>query len=254
VERLKRLFEETAAMRLRVIDIETSGGTPSEIIEIATVDVVAEGGGWRVEPPRARLFRPLGEISVHAMAIHHLTPEMFAADLDPCEAGPLADFVRGGEPADALVAHNAAFERQHIDEAVTGGLDWICTVKGAKGAWPEAPGYSNQVLRYWRGLNLDPALAMPPHRAAPDAWVTAHLLVDLLRSTSVEQLLDWTRAPRRLDRVPFGRHRGQDWSSVPKNYLQWMLGQTDMAEDVVARAREELASREQATEKAPEDA
>jgi len=36
------------------------------------------------------------------------------------------------------------------------------------------------VLRYWRNLVLDPALAMPPHRAGPDAYVTACLLAELL--------------------------------------------------------------------------
>ena len=45
--------------------------------------------------------------------------------------------------------------------------------------WPEAPRHSNQVLRYWRGMRLDHARAMPPHRAGPDAWVTAHILADL---------------------------------------------------------------------------
>ncbi len=39
--------------------------------------------------------------------------------------------------------------------------------------WPDAPRHSNQVLRYWRNLVLDNALAMLPHRAGPDAWVTA---------------------------------------------------------------------------------
>lgn len=48
-------------MRLRVIDIETSGGSPSEIIEIAAVDVVSHLDGWKAEPPRAQCFKPLGE-------------------------------------------------------------------------------------------------------------------------------------------------------------------------------------------------
>jgi len=230
-------------MRLRVIDIETSGGEPSEIIEIAAVDVVAGIGGWTAEPPRSALFRPRGPISVHAMAIHHLTPAHLASEAAPCDDAALGAFLSSGGRPDALVAHNAAFERQHITPGVTGRLPWICTLKAARNAWPDAPGHANQVLRYWRGLDLDPALAMPPHRAGPDAWVTAHLLIDLLRTVSVEQLLAWTGAPRRLDRIPFGRWRGQPWSAAPSSYLDWLAGEPDMAQDVAARARTELAGR-----------
>jgi exodeoxyribonuclease X len=233
-------------MRLRVIDIETTGATPSEIIEIAAVDVVAGPDGWRALPPRARLFRPRGEISFHAMAIHHLTPDDFDPALPVCDAASLRDFLEEDGRADLLVAHNAAFEAQHIDDGATGGLEWLCTVKAARNAWPEAPGYSNQVLRYWRGLRLDPALAMPPHRAGPDAWVTAHLLIDMLGTASPDQLLAWSRAPRRLERVPFGRYRGKDWTVPPRGYLEWLVGQDDMARDVRDRAAEELARRDQA--------
>jgi exodeoxyribonuclease X len=71
-------------MRLRVIDVETSGGKPSEIIEIAALDVVANNQCWIAEPPRSALLRPRGTISFHAMAIHHLTPDHFDADTPPC--------------------------------------------------------------------------------------------------------------------------------------------------------------------------
>jgi exodeoxyribonuclease X len=226
-------------MRLRVIDIETSGGQPSEIIEIAAVDVVGDSEGWIAEPPRSRLFAPRGEISCHAMAVHHLTLDDFDAGAAPCSEAALRDFLWAAERPDALAAHNAAFERQHISAAVTDALPWICTLKAARHAWPEAPGHSNQVLRYWRALKLDPALAMPPHRAAPDAWVTAHILMDLLTSVSVEELL----TPRPPRRVPFGRYRGQDWTAPPADYLTWIIGEPEMAREVVARARAELVAR-----------
>lgn len=166
-------------MIFRVIDIETTGTPQSEVIEIAAVDVLRTTDGWVVGPPRSRLFRPQGEISVHAMAIHHLT----MADLDGVGSATdeaIAAFVLEGPAPDVLVAHNADFERRHLERA-TGSIPWLCTVKAARELWPGAPGYGNQVLRYWRRLQLEPALAMPAHRAAPDAWVTAHILIDLLQ-------------------------------------------------------------------------
>ena len=116
-------------------------------------------------------------------------------------------------------------------------------MKVALRIWPDAPGHSNQVLRYWRGLNLDAALAMPPHRAGPDAWVTAHLLVELLKETSVEQMMAWTKEPKLLPKVPFGKHRNSSWPDVPMDYLHWMVGQADMDPDVIWCAQQELHRR-----------
>lgn len=230
-------------MRLRVVDLETSGGDrTSEILEVGIVDVVADGAGWVARPPVTKLFRPRGEISFHAMAVHHLTPAHFCDDDPHCDEYRLRELFLG-QPADVMVAHSAKFERGFIADTAHGGLPWICTVRASKNAWPEAPGHSNQVLRYWRGLELDPALANPAHRAGPDAWVTAHLLIDLLQTASVEQMIGWTNEPRKLDRIPFGKHRGKPWAEPPEDYLRWMAGQGDMDADVVAAARQELDRR-----------
>lgn len=229
-------------MRLRVVDLETTGGDrSSEIIEVGFVDVVSEGESWRALPPVSKLFRPRGDISFHAMAVHHLTPEHFC-DADPhCDEYALREMF--AEPADVMVAHSARFERAFIADTATGGLPWICTVRSSKAVWPQAPGHSNQVLRYWRGFRLDPALADPAHRAGPDAWVTAHILMDLLKEASVDQLLAWSNAPRDIAVVPFGKHRRKPWSDVPSDYLSWMAAQTDMDADAVAAARSELERR-----------
>ena len=229
-------------MKLRVVDLETTGAERnSEIIEVGIVDVVRDGDGWQALPPVSRLFRPRGEISFHAMAVHHLTPEHFC-DADPhCDEYALRDMF--AEPADVMVAHSARFERGYIADTATGGLPWICTVRASKAAWPHAPGHSNQVLRYWRGFRLDPQLADPAHRAGPDAWVTAHILMDLLKDHSVDKLLEWTAAPRDVATVPFGKHRKKPWRDVPTDYLQWMAAQTDMEADVVAAAKAELGRR-----------
>lgn len=230
-------------VRLRVVDLETTGGDgTSEIIEVGIVDVIRDGEGWRALPPVTKLFRPRGEISVHAMAVHHLTPDHFSPDDPHCDEYALREMF-GAQPADVMVAHSARFERAFIADTATGGLPWICTVRASKAAWPEAPGHSNQVLRYWRGFGLDPALADPAHRAGPDAWVTAHILMDLLKAHSVDQMLEWTRAPRELAVVPFGKHRRKPWAEVPADYLHWMASQTDMDGDAAGAARAELERR-----------
>jgi exodeoxyribonuclease X len=231
-------------MRLRVIDLETSGGDrTSEIIEVGIVDVVRDGEGWMALPPVSKLFRPRGEISFHAMAVHHLTPDHFS-DTDPhCDEYALRAMFADCGPADVMVAHSARFERGFIADSAHGGLPWICTLRSAKRVWPDAPGHSNQVLRYWRGFRLDPALADPAHRAGPDAWVTAHTLMDLLQSATVEQMIAWSNAPRDVETVPFGKHRKKPWSQVPDDYLRWMAAQSDMDADALHAARAEIERR-----------
>lgn len=230
-------------MKLRVIDIETTGAGPdAEIVEIGLVDLLIEEEQSRLLPPQARLYRPERGIPPEIIAVHHLTPEMLVHEA-VCSSDEISAFILGDGAPDVLVAHNCDFERGFIKDAHTGGLPWICTYKGALRVWPEAPRHSNQVLRYWRGHELDPALAMPPHRAGPDAWVTAHILNDLLAAASAGDLVSWTREPRLLPRIPFGKHRGSAWTEAPADYLQWMTRQSDMDPDTVWNARRELERR-----------
>lgn len=159
-------------MRFRVIDIETTGlAPPAEIIEVGCVDVLVADGSIEIEQPRSRLFRPLYSISPETMAVHHITERDFLPDSPVCTEGELEAFVVGPSAPDAFVAHNCEFKQRFIPGHVTAELPWICTHKIALRIWPDAPRHSNQVLRYWRQLTLDAELAMPPHRAGPDAWL-----------------------------------------------------------------------------------
>lgn len=231
-------------MLLRVIDIETTGmAPPAEIIEFGRVDVLSKEDTWHVERPMARLYRPLNGIPPETMAVHHITEADFAGDTPVCSEDRLRLAVQGGSKPEVLVAHNCSFERLFISDTVTDDLPWICTFKVALRIWPNAPGHSNQVLRYWRSLSLDAALAMPPHRAGPDAWVTAHLLTDLLKEASIETMIAWTLEPKLLPKVTFGKHRGLSWEEVPLDYLQWMAGQRDMDPDAIWCAKQEIDRR-----------
>ncbi|GAA4019255.1 hypothetical protein GCM10022280_18800 [Sphingomonas swuensis] len=135
---------------------------------------------------------------------------------------------------------NCEFERKFITDEVTGEAPWICTYKVALHVWADAPRHSNQVLRYWRGLTLDPALAMPPHRAGPDAWVTANLLAELLSAADACEMIEWTQQPRPIPSLTFGKYRGLSWDQVPADYLKWMASQADMDVDVRWHSRKEL--------------
>ena len=253
ISQILGLNGDSDLVRLRVIDLETTGtAPPAEVIEFGRTDLVYDAADCAIDRPMARLYRPLNGIPPETMAVHHITEADFKADTPVCSPELLRQAVWGGAVPDVLVAHNCDFERQFVSEAATDALPWICTFKAALRVWPDAPKHSNQVLRYWLGVELDNALAMPPHRAGPDAYVTAFVLKALLAEASVEDMIAWTKEPRLLPKVPMGKHRGSAWADAPVDYLQWMSRQADMDPDVVWNARRELTRRQTAELSAPQ--
>lgn len=234
---------------IRVIDLETTGFTPPEhgVCEIGFTDLCnVPDRGWEVGSGGDILINPGRPIPPVSSAIHHITD----ADVAHCamfEAAAQRVFHRGFQPL-AYAAHNAKFERQWCTDEMTGGAPWICTYKAALRLWPEAPGHSNQALRYWRNPEgLDREIASKTHRAFPDAYVTAHLLREMLSLAPLEDLFRWTQEPALLARCPLRQCKGLPWSEVDEGLLHW-IAQRDFDEDIHFTVRHELARRHASTE------
>jgi exodeoxyribonuclease X len=205
---------------VRVVDFETTGLDPasSDVIEVGWCDVYED---CRIEGPYSLLVKTDRPIEIEARAAHHIGPE----DLTKGVSGSLwKPYLCYNEPI-AFIAHNSKFEASFWPEAPA---PWICTCKSAMRLFPEAPRFTNSVLRYYLDLGHDPvfnrALAMPPHRAGPDAYVTAHIFVRMYRlEGSLQRMFQWTVEPEMPPRIMFGMHFGKPWSQVPQDYLDWML-------------------------------
>jgi exodeoxyribonuclease X len=248
-------------MRIRVIDLETTGTEPppapaSGICEIGWCDVVSteiqedflEGvkrpSGWIVEgPSRSVLVHPGVLIPPEVSAVHHITDE------DVIKAAPLAglELPWRAPDVDVLAAHSAKFERQFISDESTGGKPWICTYKCALRLWKEEPHHSNQALRYSRKpAGLDRAIANVAHRAGPDAYVTAFHLRDMLNEGhKIEHLVARSYQPALLITCHIGKERGKKWEDVDSGFLSWMLDK-DFDEDALFTARHHLEERRKA--------
>ena len=84
-------------------------------------------------------------------------------------------------------------------------------------------------------------MKLPPHRALPDAWVTAHILNIMLTDHSVQKLVELTNTPIIMTGpIKFGKHKGVDWKRVPKDYLAWMMRQKDFDSDSIFTAKHYL--------------
>lgn len=225
---------------IAVVDIETDRFEGEEgeakVVELACVAITDEWDinttSWEIGFEGSCLFKSDAAITPRARAMHHLSDldVMLHAQFD-CELWERCIDLEG---IDYLAAHNVAFDRTVIERAA-GPTDkpWICTLKCARVAWPEAPAFGNQVLRYWRGIEkvVEPP-SLYPHCALYDATVTSWLLVELVDAFGgdLDRMVQVSSEPSLLPRITFGKHRGVRWSEAPRDYLQWVLKQ-DFDED-----------------------
>lgn len=220
-------------MLIRVCDLETTGLPPdAAICQIGQCDVVLDDddhGPPHVGMPSAIFVNPGRPIPPEARAIHHIR-DRDIAHAPSVDTGLMQ--LMAGAP-DVFCAHNAQFERAFFE----GNGKWICTRKVAMRLWPEAPNFQNQTLRYLLDVDgsheFESHLAMPPHRAGPDTYVTAHILARAIcTGTSIDQMIEWSNQPSLLPgNINFGKHKGTAWSQLPSDYLNWMCGAQDMDED-----------------------
>lgn len=222
---------------VRVIDFETTGVEPPEAevceVGICDVDVITRS----IQPWKSWLCE-VSDMPPDVRAVHHIS-------LADCTGKPV--FHSGMLDADVwgYAAHNADFERKFFDTS----KPFICTYKAALRVWPDAPTHSNGGLRYWledQGLiRPDHDMTQPAHRAGPDSYVTAWLLVALLNAGATgAQMMAWTHEPKLLPRCTIGKFRGKPWPEVEGGFLGWMLRQPDMDADLKWNAEREIERRQ----------
>jgi exodeoxyribonuclease X len=213
-----------------IVDCETTGLTPNDrVVEVA--GILMEGP--RIVKVYSTLVNPSIEIPCMASAIHHICDHHVkdAPHIDAALQPLLA------ENFEYVVAHNAQFDRVHLD---LGDVSWLCTWKLANVVWPEAPSYSNQALRYWLGIP-DPTHGIIPHRALYDAEITANIFAKILERSTKEDpypgMFAVSNEPVKLRKVTFGEHNGKLWQNVPLSYLDWMVTKSNWDENVIYTAR-----------------
>lgn len=224
---------------IRVIDFETTGTEPpeAEVCEVGICDLNLEAK--TIEAPRAWLCG-VKTMPPEVRAVHHIS-------LADCEGkAPFASEDMFDEPLDAVAAHNSEFETKFF----VSPLPVICTYKAALRVWPDAPSHSNGALRYWledQGkIAPEHWLTQPAHRAGPDAYVTAHILLALFNAGATgREMIAWTKEPRLLPKCPLGKFRGMPWREVEAGFLGWMLRQPTMEADLKWNAEREIERRSQ---------
>ena len=214
-------------------DVETSGLDPASdaVCELAGVPLIREMDEinatniWHIHPGFSTTVAPGRRVPPQARAVHHLSDEDLrcAPKLPHAMADMFMALDKRGERIECVAAHNSPFDQSFIGQYFDAATPWLDTCRCAMHLWPDAPSYSNQVLRYFIGIKCDPT--GEPHRALYDATVTAHILKRMLADHTLGELLELQQQPVLQRTCRFGKHRGEAWSAIPRDYCRWLLRQ-----------------------------
>lgn len=231
---------------VRCVDVETTGLDPTKddarVCELGFTDVVYSiaNSVWDIDETFSTLVNPMGPIPPAMSGIHNITRDM----VHDAPTFSNAMLMLLDDPTGVvLCAHNAAFERQFI----TTPAAWIDTFKVAVHLAPTAPDFKQGTLRYWLRLDVDPARALPAHRAGPDSYVCAALVKRMLAKLSIEEMIDISSRPAILPCLFFGMHAKKPMDEVPTGYLRWIVDEEKhepFDEDTMATARYHLKKRQ----------
>lgn len=226
-------------MKLIVLDTETSDLDPVDgatILEIAWMEVRLDPvySQWKIFSAYENYIQYDGPISPKAQASHHIQDSCLKPGRAVLREKAIADLLHVIEPDSFIVAHNAEFDSKFLPEITN---PWLCTYRAAKKMWPNAPGHSNQVLRYWLGIIPDlshaPTVrARAPHQALYDVATTTGLLFKMLENRSPAELYQLINTQVLLKTIEFGKHKGLPFDQIPKDYLQWLRSQPKLDDDL----------------------
>ena len=185
------------------------------------------------------LFKPPLPIAIEPMSIHHITNEM-VENKPPFKNSndhrKLVDLLN--DDKNILVAHNAKFDVDMLEKEGVHPKKVICTLKLARHLDPNGviPKYNLQYLRYFLGIKIEATA----HDALGDILVLEKLFERLFAKMSKDigpaavekRMMDISSKPVLLTRMYFGKHKGEFFRDIPKDYLQWLSGKDDLDEDM----------------------
>lgn len=208
-------------------DVETTGTDDTDrIVELAWIEFDEQLN----EIDRFHtLVDPERLISPSAMGVHHITDEMVE---DAPTLAEVFDIVKPNAFTEddevVLCAHNAQFDYRFLKEVIP-IVDQLCTLRLARYFWPDVQDHKLQTLRYTFKLQGGEGA----HGALEDCETGIALLRFMCqeRGVTLQQLLDYTRNPLPMKKIPFGKHRGSNITDLPRGYRVWLLGQ-DIDEDL----------------------
>ena len=188
-----------------VVDVETTGSTPTDgdrITEIAAVEVT----GGRVSDGFSTLVDPRRPIPDWIQRMTGITREM-VRDAPPFEE--VAGEVRSRLEGRVFVAHNVPFDWRFVTAEMQRAASVmpegprLCTLRLARRALPDLPRKGLDAVTRHFGVEIEDR-----HRAEGDARATARVLLRLLEEADRRGVRRWGEMDRWLSGGPAPADRG----------------------------------------------
>jgi exodeoxyribonuclease X len=185
------------------------------------------------------LYKPAVPITFEAMSVHHITNEA-VANLPMLEGIPNRKAeIQSYLDRNIMVAHNAPFDVEILRREGLEPKQVIDTLKVVQNLF-DLSMYKLQFLRYNFGLEVTQVRA---HDAEGDIEVLEALFNYLFNFMArqnpglgeteiINQMLKWTAEPLLLRKISFGKYTGKKFEDIPKDYLTWLSGQSNLSEDL----------------------
>lgn len=204
--------------RILVMDSETTGLVhPIYICEIAWCEIDEE---LDIISEYSTLVDPGVPIPCGASAVHGIRDEDVIG-------APRAEDVDWPEGEIIFIGHNTPYDYPLISPYmnIVGCID---TLKLARRLMPGPESYALGALSCYCGLPRQ-----LNHRAHADVRDTLGLLDWMMRAFSMDlqQMYDESNTLKRLDKMPFGKHKGLQMELVPYDYIQWLVNSGGTLDD-----------------------
>ncbi|MBC8236632.1 MAG: 3'-5' exonuclease, partial [Helicobacteraceae bacterium] len=135
-----------------------------------------------------------------------------------------------------IVGHNVNFDMQKLNAA---GFEYkgsvIDTLRVSRHLISECESYALQFLRYELKLYKNETTDVTPHHALDDALVVKSLFEYLLEIASQERMCELSFKNVLIEKFGFGKYAGryiEEIALYERGYLEWMLSQVDLDEDL----------------------
>ncbi len=231
-----------------LFDTETTGN--QEIDRIIQVGAMIFHGKSEIEV-FDELCSSEQEISIEAMEVHNITPDIIADKPRYSETDFSKRLLSLNSKENYLIAHNIEFDLSMVKkEGFINNYTLIDTVRCSKHLYPELAYHRLQYMRYALELYKDEqaeakkiGITLKAHDAIGDVLMLKLLLSKLtvrckeqFPDTKVmEKLVDLTQTPVLMNTFKFGKYKGQKIEDIvyeDAGYLKWMRKNLDLDEDL----------------------
>ena len=231
-----------------LFDTETTGNQEEDrIIQIGAMIIHSKD---EIEVLDELCLAPV-PISIEAMEVHNITPELIADKGLYDETDFAMKVLQYNHKENYLIAHNISFDLSMLEkEGFQNNYTLIDTLRCAKHLLPESPNHRLQYLRYALELyQVEQAeaqklgITIKAHDAIGDVLVMKLLLSKLVGLTQekfagvnpIQKLVELTQTPVMMKTFKFGKYKDREIAEVineDRGYIQWMRANLDLDEDM----------------------